>query len=142
MEEGDLKSIILKGRKIVEGMVAGEALVTKEPLSFMGSINPKTGFIIERGHEIEGQCMKGKIFVFPQAKGSTGGSYMLFDVVKNDVGPIGIINIEADSIVVIGAIVAELPMVDKIDIDQIETGDYIILNATLGTVEVQKKEAI
>jgi predicted aconitase with swiveling domain len=134
-----LKTINLKGRTIYGGKIEGEALVTNESLSFMGSINPKTGYIIEKGHDIEGECMKGKILVFPAAKGSTGGSYMLYDVVKNGVGPIGIVNIEADSIVAIGAIVAELPMVDQIDINQISTGDYLVLDADEGTVEIQKK---
>lgn len=130
---------LLQGRCIVEGCVEGEALVTKDAISFMGTINPKTGYVIERKHEIEGACLKGKILVFPMSKGSTGGSYMLYDVVKNGVGPLGIINIEAESVVVIGAIVADLPMVDHIDINEIETGDYVYLNATEGTVRVVKK---
>ncbi|NLY75160.1 MAG: DUF126 domain-containing protein [Firmicutes bacterium] len=134
-----MRQLTLQGRKIVEGKVEGVALVTKEPISFMGSINPKTGYVIERGHELEGKCLKGNILVFPSAKGSTGGSYMLYEVVKNEVGPLGIINKEAESVVVIGAITADLPMVDQIDISQIETGDYVILNATTGLVTVQKK---
>lgn len=134
-----MEKVFLKGRKIVKGIAEGEAIVTKDPVSFMGSINPKTGIIIERGHELEGKSLSGKIFVFPSSKGSTGGSYMLFDVVKNGVGPKGIINIEAESIAVIGAIVAELPMIDQIDISKIQTGDYIKMNATDGTVEVMKK---
>ncbi|MGE5605549.1 MAG: DUF126 domain-containing protein [Bacteroidota bacterium] len=133
-----MKQLTLKGRKIVDGKVQGEALVTKDPISFMGSINPKTGFVIERGHELEGKCLKGKILVFPCSKGSTGGSYMLYDLVKNGVGPLGIVNIEAESVVVIGAIVADLPMVDKIDISKIETGDYITMDASQGIVTVDK----
>ncbi|MGE5607428.1 MAG: DUF126 domain-containing protein [Bacteroidota bacterium] len=135
-----MKQLTLQGRKIVEGKVQGEALVTKECISFMGSINPKTGFVIERGHELEGKCLQGKILVFPSSKGSTGGSYMLYDVVKNGVGPIGIVNIEAESIVVIGAIIADLPMVDRIDINQIETGDFITMDASTGLITVQKKD--
>jgi predicted aconitase with swiveling domain len=135
-----MKTFEMKGRKIVEGVVEGEALVTSEPISFMGSINPKTGYVIEKGHDIEGAWLKDKILVFPCSKGSTGGSYMLYDVVKNGVGPRGIINIEAESIVVIGAIVAKLPMVDKIDISKIKTGDYIYLDATNGIVKVQRKD--
>ena len=72
-----MNTLILKGHKVIGGYVEGEALVTKEPISFMGSINPKTGIVIEKGHDIEGQCLKGKILVFPTSKGSTGGSYML-----------------------------------------------------------------
>lgn len=127
---------VLQGRCIVEGCVEGEALVTNDAISFMGTINPKTGYVIERKHEIEGACLKGKVLVFPMSKGSTGGSYMLYDLVKNGVGPLGIVNREAESIVVIGAIVSDLPMVDQIDISQIHTGDHILLNATKGTVTI------
>lgn len=127
---------VLQGRCIVEGCVEGEALVTSDAISFMGTVNPKTGYVIERKHEIEGACLKGKVLVFPTAKGSTGGSYMLYDLVRNGVGPLGIVNREAESIVVIGAIVAELPMVDRIDISQIHTGDRVRLDATAGTVTV------
>lgn len=128
----------LQGRSIVEGKVSGEALVTKDNISFMGSVNPKTGIVIEKGHELEGKCLKDKILVFPSAKGSTGGSYMLYDLVKNGVGPRGIINSKAESIVVIGAIVGELPMVDQIDIDLIKTGDFVQLNATTGEINIEK----
>ncbi len=131
---------VLQGRCVVAGVSAGEALVTSDAISFMGTVNPKTGVIIERKHEIEGECLKGKILVFPFSKGSTGGSYMLYDVVKNGVGPAGIVNIEAESVVTIGAIVSDLPMVDKVDIKQIKTGDYVYLDATNGAVRVVPKE--
>lgn len=130
----------LKARKIVDGDVEGEAIVTKEGISFMGTVNPKTGYIIERKHEIEGICLKGKILVYPRGKGSTGGSYMLYDVVKNGVGPVGIINEQGESVTVIGAIIAELPMVDQVNINEIETGDYVYLDATNGIVKVVKKQ--
>ncbi|MCK4433812.1 MAG: DUF126 domain-containing protein [Methanomicrobia archaeon] len=126
--------MILRGRCIVEGYAEGRALVTKDPISFMGGVDPKTGKIIERGNEIEGECIKNKILVFPSAKGSTGGSYMLYEAVKNKVGPRAIINSEAESIVVIGAIVSDLPMVDRIDISLIKTGDFLKVNATKGEI--------
>lgn len=130
----------LHGRCIVEGSAAGEAIVTSEGISFMGTVNPKTGVIIERKHEIEGAHLQGRILCYPKGKGSTGGSYMLYDVVKNGVGPAAIVNVEAEQVAVIGAIVAELPMVDQIDITQIHTGDYVEVDATNGIVRVTRKE--
>ena len=132
---------ILRGRCIVEGVVEGEAIVTNDAISFMGTVNPKTGVVIERKHEIEGQCLKGKILLYPTGKGSTGGSYMLYDLVKNGVGPLGIVNIKGEAVAVIGAIVADLPMVDGIDINQVKTGDYVYLNATEGTLRVVEKSS-
>jgi len=126
--------MILKGRCIVEGYAEGRALVSKDPISFMGGVDPKTGKIIERGNEIEGECIKDKILVFPSAKGSTGGSYMLYEAVKNKIVPKAIVNSEAESIVVIGAIVSDLPMVDRIDISLIKTGDFLKVNATEGEI--------
>ncbi len=129
----------LKVRCIVEGCVEGEAIVTTEGISFMGTVNPKTGYIIERKHEIEGECLQGKVLVYPRGKGSTGGSYMLYDLVKNGAGPVGIINEQGESVTVIGAIIAELPMVDQADISEIKTGDHVCLDATNGIVRVVKK---
>ena len=131
---------ILQGKCIVEGYAEGEAVVTHDGISFMGTVNPKTGVIIERKHEIEGTALKGKILVYPRGKGSTGGSYMLYDCVKNGVGPAAIVNIEGEQVTVIGAIIAELPMVDHIDIDQIHTGDYVKVDADHGIVTVIPKE--
>lgn len=133
------KEIVMQGRCITPGIVEGEALVTADPISFMGSVNPKTGYIIERKHDLEGQCVKGKILVFPCSKGSTGGSYMLYDLVKNGCGPLAIINREPESIVVIGSIVAELPMVVDVDITQIKTGDHVRVDAEKGVVSVSPK---
>ena len=63
--------IMLRGRKVIGGLAEGEAVVTKEPVSFLGGVNPDKGVVVERGHELEGQSITGKIFVFPHGKGST-----------------------------------------------------------------------
>jgi len=63
--------IVLRGRKVIGGAAEGEAVVTKEPVSFLGGVNPDKGVVVERGHELEGQSITGKIFVFPHGKGST-----------------------------------------------------------------------
>jgi predicted aconitase with swiveling domain len=131
-------TIQLKGRCIVPGQAEGPAMVTTDHISFMGSTNPKTGYIIEKGHELEGQCMQGKILCFPSTKGSTGGSYMLYDAVKRGVGPAAIINAAAEAIAVIGAIVADLPMVDRVDLSQIQNGDLVTVDAANGVVTVTR----
>ena len=130
----------LQGRSIVKGRAEGRALVTGDCISFMGSTNPMTGFIIEHGHELEGCCMKDHILCFPSSKGSTGGSYMLYDAVKRGVGPLAIVNAEAESIAVIGAIVADLPMVDGIDLSEIRTGDFLTVDADSGAVTISRDE--
>ncbi len=115
----------LKGRIISRGIVVAEALVTSQPISFYGGVNPDTGIVIEKGHELEGKNIKGKILVFPNGKGSTVGSYTLYRMKKNNVAPAGMINKECETIVAVGAIISDIPCVDKIDVSKIKTGDVI-----------------
>jgi len=77
----------LKGRVIMKGSAAGPALVSNTPVSFFGCIDPKTGIVTEKGHELSGQSIKGKILVFPHGKGSTVGSYALYRMKKRDAHP-------------------------------------------------------
>jgi predicted aconitase with swiveling domain len=115
----------LKGRVIYRGTAEGKALVTTQPISFYGGVDPDKGIIIEKGHELEGKEIKGRILVFPTGKGSTVGSYTLYRLKKNGVAPAGIINKECETIVAVGAIISEIPCVDKIDISRIKTDDYV-----------------
>ena len=115
----------LKGRLISKGIAEGEALVTSMPLSFYGGVDPNTGIVIEKGHELQGQSVKGKILVFPTGKGSTVGSYTLYRMKKNGSQPAGIINRECETVVAVGAIISEIPCADKIDISKIRTGDKV-----------------
>ena len=124
----------LKGRLISKGIVEGEALVTSQPISFYGGVDPNSGVVIEKGHELQGQSIKDKILVFPQGKGSTVGSYTLYRMKKNQTAPLGIINKECETIVAVGAIISEIPCVDKIDTSKIKTGAHIKIQD--GTVNI------
>jgi predicted aconitase with swiveling domain len=115
----------LKGRIISKGTAQEEALATSQPISFYGGVDPNTGEVIEKGHELQGKSVKGKILVFPTGKGSTVGSYTLYRLKKNGAAPAGIINRECETVVAVGSIISEIPCVDKIDISKIETGDLI-----------------
>ncbi len=124
----------LIGRAIKEGRAEGEALVSHEPLGFFGGVDPETGVVIEPGHELEGHCIAGTILVFPRGKGSTVGSYTLYRLRKKCLAPAGIINAQSEAVVAVGAIISEIPMVDSIDLSQIQTGNEVTINGD--TVEV------
>jgi predicted aconitase with swiveling domain len=129
---GEWKMEQLKGRIIYKGKAQAEALVTSQPISFYGGVDPNTGVVLEKGHELQGQSVKGKILVFPQGKGSTVGSYTLYRLKKNGVAPAGMVNKETETIVAVGAIISEIPFVDKVDIGKIKTGIQVsIENETI-----------
>ena len=115
----------LKGRIISKANGEGEALVTSQPISFYGGVDPNTGEVIEKGHELQGKSVKKRVLVFPNGKGSTVGSYTLYRMKKKETAPAGLINCECETVVAVGAIISEIPCVDKIDISRIKTGDYV-----------------
>ena len=125
----------MKGRVINPGTAEGEAIVSREPIGFYGGIDAKTGIVIEKGHELEGKCVKDKILVFPRGKGSTVGSYVIYGLKMNGVAPKAIINEETETIVATGVILAGIPCIDKIDIENIKTGDTVKIDADKGIVE-------
>ena len=115
----------MKGRIIKAGSVRAEALVSSEPVGFFGYVDPDTGILTEKGHPLYGQCLAGKILVFPTGKGSTVGSYTLYRLKKNGKAPAGIINSKSEPITAVGAIISSIPMVDSLDISQFRTGATI-----------------
>jgi hypothetical protein len=125
----------MKGRVIYPGEAEGKALVSKSPVGFYGGIDAKTGMVIEKGHELEGKCVKDSVLVFPNGKGSTVGSYVIYGLKKNGVAPKAIVNKETETIVATGVILAGIPCVDKIDTDAINSGDLVKIKKD-GNVEV------
>ena len=131
---GDRKMEQLKGRIIYKGKAEGEALVSEMPISFYGGVDPNTGVVLEKGHQLNGQSIKGKILVFPQGKGSTVGSYTLYRMKKNGTAPAGMINRECETIVAVGAIISEIPFVDKVDISKLKNGDKVSIENEVVTI--------
>ena len=123
--------IALRGRIIWSGWAKGEALVSNQPISFYGGINPTTGEIVERGHELEGKSIAGKILVFPYGKGSTVGSYIILRLKKRGMAPKAMVNIRCEPIIAVGAIIAEIPTIDRIDISRIRNGDLVEVDGEL-----------
>lgn len=126
--------MILQGRTIYPGKVTAEALVTRMGISFFGGVDPDTGIVLEKDHELNGRSIAGKVLVFPAGKGSTVGSYTLYRLKKNGKAPAAIINLECETITAVGCIIAEIPCVDHIPIDQIPAGSQVIVDGEGGSV--------
>jgi predicted aconitase with swiveling domain len=126
------------GRVVKAGRAEGQALVSSEPIGFLGGIDPDTGIVVEEGHPLEGESVAGRVLVFPTGKGSTVGSYTLYRLARNGLAPAAIVNAEADPVVAVGAIIAEIPMVDRVDILCIHTGDAVQVHD--GEINVWREE--
>ncbi len=109
------------GRMIYPGNASGTLLLSSAPISFYGGVDPETGVVVEKGHPLEGKSVKGAILAFPNGKGSTVGSYILYRLKKNGCAPAAMLNKSAEAIVAVGAIISEIPMADSIDFSVLES---------------------
>lgn len=133
---------LLKGKTVKAGKAEGEAIVSKLPFSVLGDLEVATGKIMVKGHDLEGQSIKGKIFVFLTGKGSTGGPRIAYLAKRQGNVPAGMICVEAEPVIAMVAIANDIPMVhllNKNPIEVIKTGDYVKMDATAGKVEVIPK---
>ncbi len=128
------ETMTFTARVIREGRAEGPALVSPAPIGFLGGVDPDTGVVLEPGHPLQGQSIKGTVLVFPTGKGSTVGSYTILRLARSGAGPVAIVNENSEAIVAVGAIISDIPMVDRVEIDQIRDGDWVVVDGATVTV--------
>jgi predicted aconitase with swiveling domain len=128
--------LILQGRSISKGRAEGKVLKLQGALSFLGGVDASTGEVkVENGGNVF-----GRILVFPRGKGSTVGSFVMYDLKVHGKAPAAVINSSAETIVATGAVISSIPMVDSVDVELINDGDDITVDADAGTVEIKGVE--
>lgn len=129
--------MVINARNIGKGIGRGELIVSTEPISFLGGVDPQTGEIIDPNHELKGEIIKDKILFIPGGKGSTVGSYVIFQMKKNNTAPNAIICLEAEPIIATGAIMSDIPMVDSPEeVSELVNGVIVEVNGNEGTIEI------
>jgi len=113
---------VLRERSVFDGSAEGRVLKSDAPLGLFGHLDPKTGVYRKAGHPLNGKCVKGRVLVFPRAKGSTVGSYILYALRKTGKAPAAMILSECDTIVAVGAIIGSIPTVDSVDLSALPDG--------------------
>jgi len=132
----------IKAHTVSTGKAEGEAVVYNGPFSFMGDLDPNTGKVPAPRHELEGQSLVNKVFVFTTGKGSSGGDSIAWMAKQKGNAPSAIICMESEPVLSGAVIAAEIPTVDhpgKNVLKLIKTGDYIKVDATRGVIEVVGK---
>jgi len=135
--------LVLKGRGVIPGLGEGRALVSSQPISFWGDLEPETGMIISRHHELFGKSIVGRVLVFPYGKGSSSGCGILLEAIRCGKAPTAIVNLKTEPILALGPIVAEelygrsLPIMtlSEESFNSIKTGDYLIVDSAKGEVK-------
>ncbi len=140
---------VFRGRTAAAGhVIEGEAIVSSMPFGFFGGCDPHTGMVIDKWHDLCGQSITGKIFVYPEGRGSTVGAAVMLELVRTQSAPLAILNDHCEIISQCGCILAkkfydvDMPMMDMFDgniTKEIQTGDWLRIDPEAGTVEVLKR---
>ena len=102
--------------------------MSERAIGFLGGVDPETGVVIEPGHPLEGQTVAGRVLVFPGGKGSTVGSYVIYRLARAGKAPVAIVNADSEAIVAVGALIAGIPMVDRVDVTRLATGMRVVID--------------
>jgi predicted aconitase with swiveling domain len=108
--------------------IIGEVLISRSKISFLGDVDVKTGELVGSDLDIKGCSLTGKIFIFPEGRGSTVGSNVLYGLARNGLAPKLIGTCKTESITISGAIFGAIPMVSSIDeaiFREIKNGDTL-----------------
>jgi predicted aconitase with swiveling domain len=141
-----------KGTAIVAGRGAGEALVTRTPINFTAAFTKphnllpwRRGEIRDRHHDRFRSNVAGKVLVFPACVGSTFTGMVLMQLVSEEKGPAAIVVQNADSLLVSGAVLAQVwfskgvPVVEYQPEDlfeKIRPGDNVAVDGDTGEISV------
>jgi len=128
----------VRARGMVRGKVRGPALVCRKAFSFLGDVDMDTGEIIARGHEHEGETIAGRVMIYPETKGSSGGCVVLTVLAKQGRQPAAIVlENQADPNIVEGAIVCGVALVCEPEANLVEAvpqGAEVTVDGAAGTV--------
>ena len=129
----------ISGRGISRGRASGLLLVSPVPISFLSGVDPESGIIVERGHPLQGTSVAGRVLAFPYGKGSTVGSYVLYALSRNGHAPAAIVNEEAEAIIATGAIIGEIPMIDRVAVPlgRLKSGTAVTVDGETGGMEYE-----
>ncbi len=141
-----MDGMIFQGKVIIQGEARGMALVSREPLSFWGGYDWKTGEIIDRRHDLSGSLAAGKILAIPFTRGSSTTTAVLLEAIRAGTAPAAIITTDVDFFFALASVVAEelysspLPLIalDEKDFNQLNTNDEIQISRD-GQIKVSKK---
>jgi len=132
----------LRCHKIIGGYGEGEALVSHEPICFYLT-DPKTGVVREKGHELAGKSLAGKVLVFPSGKASSVVQIDgLFKLASHGVAPKALIVKDVETVLVVSAFMVKVPLVDRLEKDPfqvINTGDFVKVDAERGMITIAKR---
>jgi len=132
----------IAARGIVRGVASGPALISREPLSFLGDLDIRTGNVVSQTSSIRGQSVAGMVLLIPRSIGSAGAWRFLYQLFVHGTHPAAIISVALpEPSLVQGAILASVPVVTapREDVfELIRAGEIVEVDGTQGRVRIRR----
>jgi hypothetical protein len=133
----------LIARPVIRGRGEGAALVSTEPVSFWGDVDPATGRVINPGHPLHGERLGGRVLVYPSGRGSCTTSNILLELIRTRQAPAAIVTRSVEPVLAVGPLVGEalygrtIPLVtmEAEAFARIRPGDWLVVDAVAGEVQ-------
>lgn len=136
--------IKLNCHKGIGSRVEGEAMVANDNFSARYDLDRIKGVFSRPDHQLAGQSYKDKILVLNTAKGGVASAWMLYEMKTRGICPAAILFNSANTILVQGAALADLPMCDRFEdgdvTSLIRTGDQLIVDPASGSVTITNRD--
>lgn len=130
---------ILRGPAGVGPAVEGVALVSRHGFNARYDLDRMTGVFCRPGHDLHGDCLAGRIFIFSTPKGGIATSWALMDLQSRSLAPLALVCRRANPVVVQGAALSGIPLLDRLapdPLEQVRTGDRVRLTPASGLLEI------
>lgn len=122
---------ILRGVTIHgSGIIKGELVAIRSPISFLGDVDGVRGIVKTSHGEVN---IAGKVMAIPYSTGSTVGPYVMYQLSKYGKAPLAILSTRPDTLILIGAVMANIPLMINLPEE--------ILNYGGCTIEVRLNES-
>ena len=118
------------------GVIDGELVIYRELLSFLGDVDGRNGIIRTINASIA-----GKVLVIPSSRGSTVGPYVMYQLSKYGKAPLVILSVRADTMLIIGAIMAQIPIMSNLPKEILNLRSGIMAHVDLDRGEVYVSES-
>lgn len=122
--------------------VEGEAIVSAHGFNARYDMDREHGVFSRPEHDLYGRSFTGKVFVFTTPKGGIATSWALLDLRERGLAPLALVCRRLNPVVAQGAVLAGLPVLDRLDPDPVTTlrnGDWVRVDPARGRIDVLRR---
>lgn len=138
----DSAHVTFRVQRGVGPVAEGAALVSSKHFSPRYDLDRNAGTFSRPGHPLEGESLAGKILFFPGVQGGVAGGWTFLELCSRNRGPAALVFCKTNPVMVQGAIMAGIPILDGLDphaLEGISQGAIVRVDPANLCVQIQRE---